>query len=82
MYFVLGSALEVSNEDEPKEGYIRAYEVIEAGGRRRLDRCAELKVAGSVYCIDECDGNLVCGVGSSVPSTLIIKSNRRYECIL
>jgi hypothetical protein len=67
-YFVVGSAVEVSSQDEPKAGYIRVYEIVEVGGRRRLDECAEVKVAGSVYCIDECDGKLVCGVGSTVPS--------------
>ena len=65
-YFVVGSAVEISIEDEPKEGWIRVYEIIEQGGRRRLHACAEVKVAGSVYCVDECDGKLICGVGSTV----------------
>jgi hypothetical protein len=65
-YFVVGSAVEISTEDEPKEGYIRVYEVINSGGRRRLNVCAEVKVMGSVYCVDECDGKLICGVGSTV----------------
>jgi len=65
-YFIVGSAVEISSEDEPKEGWIRVYEVIQSGGRRRLNCCAEIKVPGSVYCIDECDGKLVCGVGSTV----------------
>lgn len=69
-YFVVGSAVEVSTEDEPKEGFIRVYEVIEQGGRLRLNRCAEIKVTGSVFCIDECDGKLICGVGSTVPQPL------------
>jgi hypothetical protein len=67
-YFVVGSAVEISTEDEPKEGYIRVYEVINSGGRRRLNACAEVKVMGSVYCVDECDGKLICGVGSTVYS--------------
>lgn len=67
-YFVVGSAVEISIEDEPKEGWIRVYEIIEQGGRRRLHACAEVKVMGSVYCVDECDGKLICGVGSTVPS--------------
>ena len=66
MYFIVGTAVEVSSEDEPKEGWIRVYEINESGGRRRLHCAAEVKVAGSVYCIDECDGKLVCGVGSTV----------------
>ena len=66
-YFIVGSAVEVSMEDEPKEGFIRVFEIVESGGRRRLNKCAELKVAGSVYCVDQCDGRLVCGVGSTVP---------------
>jgi hypothetical protein len=65
-YFIVGSAVEMSSEDEPKEGYIRVYEVIESGTRRKLNMCAEIKVPGSVYCIDACDGKLVCGVGSTV----------------
>jgi hypothetical protein len=65
-YFVVGTALEESAEDEPKNGYIRVYEIVESGGRRRLNMCAERKVEGSVYCVDECDGKLVCGVASSV----------------
>ena len=70
-YFVVGSAVEVSTEDEPKEGYIRVYEVLESGGRRRLNKTVELKVSGSVYCVDECDGKLLCGVGSTVPFPVI-----------
>jgi hypothetical protein len=65
-YFVVGSAVEISTEDEPKEGNIRVYEVVESGGRRRLNLFAHIKVPGSVYCVDECDGKLVCGVGSTV----------------
>src|SRR5579859_894800 len=65
-YFVVGSAVEISIEDEPKEGWIRVYEISEQGGRRRLHACAEGKVMGSVYCVDECDGKLICGVGSTV----------------
>ena len=64
-YFVVGSAIEIL-EDEPTEGWIRVYEIIEQGGRRRLHACAEVKVSGSVYCVDECDGKLICGVGSTV----------------
>ena len=69
-YFVVGSAVEESTEDEPKEGYIRVYEVIELGGRRKLNRHTEFKVNGSVYCVEECDGKLVCGIGSKVLSLL------------
>ena len=65
-YFIVGSAMEISTEDEPKEGFIRVYEAAEQGGRLRLNCCAEIKVAGSVFCIDECDGRLICGVGSTV----------------
>jgi hypothetical protein len=65
-YFVVGSAVEVSTEDEPKVGYIRVYEIVEVGGRRRLNRHTEVEVTGSVYCVDECDGKLICGVGSTV----------------
>lgn len=67
-HFVVGSALEISTEDEPREGYIRVYEVLESGGRRRLNECAALRVPGSVYCVDECDGKLICGVGNTVRS--------------
>jgi len=67
-YFVVGSAVEISTEDEPKEGNIRVYEVVESGGRRRLNLFAHVKVSGSVYCVDECDGKLVCGIGSTVLS--------------
>ena len=67
-YFIVGSAVEISTEDEPKEGFIRVFEVMETGGRRRLNKCAEIKVEGSVYCVDQCDGKLICGVGSTVPS--------------
>jgi hypothetical protein len=70
-YFVVGSAVEISIEDEPKEGWIRVDEIIEQGGRRRLHACAEVKVAGSVYCVDECDGKLICGVGSTVTPHLL-----------
>ena len=65
-YFVVGSAVELSTEDEPKEGYIRVYEILETGGRLRLNLCTDVKVDGSVYCVDACDGKLVCGVGSTV----------------
>src|SRR5262245_54763505 len=50
-YFVVGSALEVSTEDEPKEGHVRVYEIAESGGRKRIHMCASFKVPGSVYCI-------------------------------
>jgi len=78
-YFIVGSAVEDSTEDEPKEGYIRVYEVNETGGRQRLNRCAQIKVAGSVYCVDECDGKLVCGVGSTVCPQVRFESNDSYE---
>lgn len=65
-YFIIGSGVEDSTEDEPKEGYIRVYEILEAGGRRKLSQHTELKVAAGVYCIDECDGKLICGVGGTV----------------
>lgn len=66
-YFVVGSAVELAIEDEPREGWIRIYEIIEQGGRRRLHTYSEDKVSGSVYCLDECDGKLICGIGSTVP---------------
>lgn len=72
-YFVVGTAVEVSTEDEPKEGYIRVYEIDETGGRQRLNRRAEIKVTGSVYCVDECDGKLICGVGSAVCPSLTLR---------
>jgi len=78
-YFIVGSAVEVSTEDEPKEGFIRVYEVIEQGGRLRLNRCAEVKVTGSVFCIDECDGKLICGVGSTVTQTPHTLIDASYE---
>ena len=65
-YFIVGSAVEVSTEDEPKEGYVRVYDVVESAGRRKLNKHTELKVKGSVYCVDACDGRLLCGVGSTV----------------
>jgi len=65
-YFVVGSAVEISTEDEPKEGFVRVFEVVEVGGKRKLNKCAEIKVGGSVYCVDQCDGKLICGVGSTV----------------
>ena len=65
-YFVVGSAVELAIEDEPREGWIRVYEIVEQGGRRRLRAFSEDKVSGSVYCVDECDGKLVCGIGSTV----------------
>src|SRR5271163_1994005 len=72
-HFVMGSAVEgYNNEDEPNEGYIRVYEVIESRERRRLHKCAEVKVRGSVYCVDECDGKLIAGVGNTVYSLLIL----------
>ena len=80
-YFVVGTAVEVSTEDEPKEGYIRVYEIDEIGGRQRLNQCAEIQVAGSVYCVDECDGKLVCGVGSTVCPSLT-EGNYSYECTI
>jgi len=70
-YFVMGSAVEKTTEDEPDEGYIRVYEVVQSGARRRLNMCAELKVSGSVYCVDECDGKLVAGVKNTVRSLLM-----------
>jgi hypothetical protein len=65
-YFVVGTAVEASELDEPKEGYVQVYEVGEVGGRLRVDRVVEIKVPGSVFCVDECDGKLVCGIGSTV----------------
>jgi CPSF A subunit region len=67
-YFVVGTAVEASELDEPKEGYVQVYEVGEVGGRLRVDRVVEIKVPGSVFCVDECDGKLVCGIGSTVRS--------------
>lgn len=80
-YFVVGSAIEISTEDEPKDGKIRIYEVIESGGRRRLNVCVDTKVTGSVYCVDACDGRLICGIGSTVrsPQTRINKQIRIYD---
>jgi DNA damage-binding protein 1 len=65
-YFVVGSAVELSSEDEPKEGYLRVYEIVESGGRKKLNLCASKVVPGSVYCVDACDGKLLAGVGNSV----------------
>ena len=70
-YFVVGTAVEASELDEPKEGFVQVYEVGEVGGRLRVDRVVEIKVPGSVFCVDECDGKLVCGIGSTVPLTSI-----------
>ena len=78
-YFIVGSAVELSAEDEPKEGFIRVFEVVETGGRRRLNKCAEIKVAGSVYCVDQCDGKLVCGVGSTVPPSYPPPTGKTHE---
>lgn len=66
-YFVVGSAVELAIEDEPREGWIRVYEIVDQGGRRQLRAYSEDKISGSVYCVDECDGKLVCGIGSTVP---------------
>ena len=70
VYFVVGTAVELSVEDEPKEGFVQVYDVSEVGGRLRVNRVTEITVPGSVYCVDECDGRLVCGVGSTVPPPL------------
>ena len=75
-YFVMGSALEVSIEDEPKSGFVRVYEILETGGRGRLNLCAEIKVGGSVYCIEACDGKLICGVGNAVITALELSTDR------
>jgi CPSF A subunit region len=70
-YFVVGTAIELSVEDEPKEGFIQVYEVNQVGGRLRVHRGVEITVPGSVYCVDECDGKLVAGVGSTVTPNLL-----------
>lgn len=65
-YLIVGSAIEISTEDEPKQGWLRIYEILDSSSRRKLNLITQVKVPGSVYCIDECDGKLICGIGNTV----------------
>ncbi|KAL7749656.1 hypothetical protein RI367_004884 [Sorochytrium milnesiophthora] len=60
---VVGTALVVPDEEEPKNGRIIAYQVDNDG---RLQRYSEMQVDGAVYCLGSVRGLIVAGVNNRV----------------
>ena len=62
--FVLGTVYVRPSEDEPQEGRILVFQVVDSGNNRRLELKSQVKTNGGVYSLCDVQGKLVAGINS------------------
>jgi len=69
-YYVVGTAMVVPDESEPKQGRIVIFQYADG----KLQQVAEKEVRGACYCLAGFHGKILAGINSTVSETFCVNT--------